>query len=264
MHGFKLTTAGMVVPDVIDGPEVIFADHGANAFDRRDSRTHAGFGIEAISPAAASGITLFAVGLALRSVLLPIAWSYVLIGPCHFYAAVAGDACGFAGSGRDDGIRPQQLFFDVEIHLFDIRRRRVIAAIEPHDHAGMAAQTIDLAAQRLLGDCKILRLPARPSLPEIAAAPSGHDENSVVVGDVEEFFGLQLAFETNGVQAHVFDVAEFIVQALGVFAKHHVGRPAAAADQDVFAVDVKGASTGGGYFRSDLADAELSLRLVAD
>ena len=123
----------------------------------------------------------------------------------------------------------------------------------------MAAQAVDLIAQRLLGDFKILRLPARPALPEIAAAPSGHDQNSFVVGDVEEFLGFELAFEADGVQSHVADVAEFVVQTLRVFAQHHVGSPAAAADQDVLAVDVEGASAGGVDFGSDFANAELGV-----
>ena len=109
----------------------------------------------------------------------------------------------------------------------------------------MAAQAVDLIAQRLLGDFKVLRLPARPALPEIAAAPSRHHEDAVVVGEVEELLGLEFAFEADGVQAHVFDVAEFVVQALRIFAQHHVGRPAAAANQNVLAVDVEGASADG-------------------
>ena len=103
----------------------------------------------------------------------------------------------------------------------------------------MAAQAVDLVAQGLLGDFKILRLPARPALPEIAAAPSGHDQNSLAVGEIEEFLGLEFAFETDGIQSHVADVAEFVVQALRVLAQHQVGGPAAAANQNVLAVDVK-------------------------
>ena len=97
------------------------------------------------------------------------------------------------------GIRPQQLFLDVQIHLFDVRRGRVIAAIQPHHQAGMAAQAVDLIAQGLLRDFKILRLPARPALPEIAAAPAGHDQNSIVVGEIEEFLRLEFAFEADSI-----------------------------------------------------------------
>ena len=55
----------------------------------------------------------------------------------------------------------------------------------------MAAQAVDLVAQRLLGDFEILRLPPRPAFPEVAAAPSGHDEDAFVVGHVEEFVALR-------------------------------------------------------------------------
>ena len=123
----------------------------------------------------------------------------------------------------------------------------------------MAAQAVDLVAQRLLGDFKILGLPVRPALPEIAAAPSGHHENSFVVGEVEKFRSLEFAFEADGVQPHVADVAEFVVQALRVFAQHQVGRPAAAANQNVLAVDVKRAPADGVEVGSDFANAELGL-----
>src|SRR5208283_3378147 len=106
---------GMVVPYVIDRPEVIFADHGANALEGRDGRAHAGFSVEAVGSAAATGVALLACGLALRCVLLPIAGSDIFIGAGHLDAAVSGDRGGFAGGGGDYGIRPQELLFDVEI-----------------------------------------------------------------------------------------------------------------------------------------------------
>ncbi len=189
----------------------------------------------------------------------PIAWSYILIGARHFDAAAPGDCGGLAGGGGDDRIRPQQLLFDVEIHLLDIGRGRVVAAVQPHDHAGMAAQAINLIAQGLLRDFKILRLPARPALPEIAAAPARHYQNSFVVGDIEELLGFEFAFEADGIESHIAHVAEFVVQALRVLAQHHVGSPAAAADEDVLAVDVEGASAGGVEFGSHFANAELGL-----
>src|SRR5579862_3566217 len=124
----------------------------------------------------------------------------------------------------------------------------------------MAAQAVDLIAQGLLRDFEIFRLPAGPALPEVAAAPSGHDEDAVAVGDVEEFLSFEFAFEADGVEAHILDVAEFIVQALRVFAEHQVRSPAAATDQDVFAVDVKLAPADGVEFAGDFADAKFSGR----
>src|SRR5260370_15151585 len=96
----------------------------------------------------------------------------------------------------------------------------------------MAAQAIDLVAQGLLRDLKIFRGPARPALPEVAAAPDGHHQNSFVIGDVEELLRFELAFAADGVQSHVADVSEFVAQALLVLAQHHGRSPAAAADLD--------------------------------
>src|ERR1039458_781940 len=263
LNGFEFSAARVIVPSVVDGPQVIFAHHGADALDRRNRGSHAGFGVEAVGAAAASRVALLAVGLALQAVLLPIAWSYVLIRPGHLDAAVSSDRGGLARGGGNDGVRPQKLLLDIEIHLLDVRRWRVVATIQPHDEAGMAAQTVDLIAERLLRDFKILRLPARPALPEIATAPSGHDQDSFVVGEVEEFLSFELAFKTDGVEAHISHVAEFIVQALRIFAKHQVGGPAAAANQDVLAVDVEGSPARGIYFGSYLANAELGLGTIA-
>ncbi len=128
----------------------------------------------------------------------------------------------------------------------------------------MAAQAVDLVAQRLFRDGEILRLPVRPVLPVIATAPAGDEQNSALVGQVEKFLGFQLAFEADGVQPHVLHIAELVAQALRVFAQHHVGRPAAAADQDVFAVDRKQAPVGREHLGLDLANAKFCLRAVGN
>ena len=106
LDGFEFSAAGVVVPYPVDGPQVVFAHHGTNAFKRRDGRSHAGFGVEAVGAAAPAGVALFAVGLALQSILLPIAGGYVLVGSGHFDAAVSGDLGGIAGGRGDYGIRP--------------------------------------------------------------------------------------------------------------------------------------------------------------
>src|SRR5258708_12390639 len=90
----------MIVPDVVDGPQVIFAHHGADAFDGRDGRSHTGFGVEAVSAAAAAGVALLARGLSLESVLLPIAGSYVLIRPGHFNPPLSGTCIRFPARRR--------------------------------------------------------------------------------------------------------------------------------------------------------------------
>src|SRR5579859_5335258 len=90
---FEFAAAGMIVPDIINRPHVIFADHGANALDRRNGWSHAGFSVEAIGAAATSGIALLAVGLALGCVDLPIAGRNIFIRPGHLHAAVTRDTC---------------------------------------------------------------------------------------------------------------------------------------------------------------------------
>src|SRR5258708_7182060 len=89
--GFEFAATGVIVPNVIDRPHMIFADHGADAFDWRNGWSHAGFGVEAVRAAAAAGIAQLAAGLAFGSVNLPIAGSYIFVRPAHLDAAVAGD-----------------------------------------------------------------------------------------------------------------------------------------------------------------------------
>ena len=262
--GFEFAAARVIIPDVIDRPQVVFADHRADALDGRNSRSHAGFRVEAVSAAAASGIALFTIGLSLRGVDLPVAGRDIFIWPGHLDATVAGDAGLFSGGRGDNGVGPEQFFLDVEVHLLNIRRRRIIAAIQPHHQAGMAAQTIDLIAQGLLGDFEIRRLPTRPAFPEIAAAPSGHDENALAIGQVKEFLSLELAFQANRVEPHIADVAKFGMQALRIFTHHQVGRPAPAANQNILAVDVEGAPTDRVEVGGNFANAELSGRMIAD
>src|ERR1700722_1921101 len=261
--GFELSASGVKVPNVVDRPQMIFANHGADTLDRRNGRSHARLHIEAIRAAAPSGIAQLAPRLALGRVYFPITRRNVFVRAAHFDAAVAGDAGLFSRSRRKYRIRPQQFFFDVEIHSFDIRRRRVVAAIQPHHQAGMAAQSVNLIAQRLFRDFEILRLPARPALPEVAAAPARQYQNSLMVGEVEEFLCFELAFESYGVQAHIAHVAEFVVQSLRVLTQHHVRCPAGAANQNVLAVDVEGAPTDGIEVGCDFADAELTVRAIA-
>ena len=78
----------------------------------------------------------------------------------------------------------------------------------------MTAQTVNLIAQGLQCDFVILRLPARPALPEVAAAPAGHDQNALVVCEIEELLRFEFALEADRVQSHVADITEFVVQAL--------------------------------------------------
>ena len=96
--GFEFATAVVIVPGVVDGPHMIFAHHGADTLDRRNGRSHAGFGVKAVSAAAASRIALLAFGLSLRSVHFPVARRHVFIGARHLDSAVASHAGLLSGS----------------------------------------------------------------------------------------------------------------------------------------------------------------------
>src|SRR5208282_3317263 len=96
MDVLEIFAAGVEVPDLVHRPKMILADHSANTFDGRDSWSHAGFGVKAVSSAAAPWIALFAVRLALRSIFFPIAGSYILIRAGHLNSTVSSDARGLA------------------------------------------------------------------------------------------------------------------------------------------------------------------------
>src|SRR6202165_4992709 len=72
LDSLELSAAGMEVPHVVDWPYMLFPPHAANALDGRNCWPHAGFRVEAVSPAAAARIALLTAGLALNRVLFPI------------------------------------------------------------------------------------------------------------------------------------------------------------------------------------------------
>src|SRR5260370_21836013 len=109
-----------------------------------------------------------------------------------------------------------------------------------------------------------LGLPFIPLLPDVAATPAGHDQDAFLIGEVEDSIGFHLAFETNGVQMEMLDVAEFIAQALRGLPPEHVGRPAAAADQQRASVDAEEAVLFVGQLRGDLADTEANISGIRD
>ena len=80
----------------------------------------------------------------------------------------------------------------------------------------------------------------------------------------KKLFGFELALEADGVQAHVLHVAELVAQSLRVLTQHHVGRPAAAPDQNVLAIDGKQAPVGCEHLGLDLANAKLRVRMVGN
>ena len=53
------------------------------------------------------------------------------------------------------------------------------------------------------GDGQIVGLSSLPVLPVVAAAPAKHDQDALLIGEMEELIGFELAFEANGVEVHV-------------------------------------------------------------
>src|SRR4029453_15395181 len=103
--------------------------------------------------------------------------------------------------------------------------------------AGMPAQPPDLVGERRAGDLVRLGCPLLPALPYVAAAPARHDEEAHAVREVEELVVLELAFETDGVEAEVARVPQLALQPFRREAQQDVGGPAAAADEDLPPVD---------------------------
>ena len=104
----------------------------------------------------------------------------------------------------------------------------------------MIAEPQDLVVEGSGGHLVVLRVPLVPELPLVAAAPPGHDQEPVLVGEVVEELALQLPLEADGVEAHLARVAQLGLEPLaGRGPEHHVGSPAPAADEDRLAVDLE-------------------------
>src|SRR5205807_108745 len=82
-------------------------------------------------------------------------------------------------------------------------RGRAVAAKEPDEDARMIAQTGDLTGERGGGHSLQIAFPILPALPGVAAGPTGHDENAQPIRLLKEFIAIKVAFEANGIQAHV-------------------------------------------------------------
>ena len=105
-------------------------------------------------------------------------------------------------------------------------------------------------------------------LPEIAAAPSRHHQDALLVGHFEEFLGFEFAFQPDRVQSQIMHVVEFIGQSLWGLAQHHVRSPAAAANEDILAVDLeqplRAIRRRLRDFRRDFANAEPRMRRIGN
>jgi hypothetical protein len=132
-----------------------------------------------------------------------------------------------------------------------------ITAVKPDEQAGVVTNPQHLRTKRFGGNGVIFRCPIFPVLPLVAATPTEHDENSLLVGELEKIIRFQLAFEANGVQVHIAHQAKFVAQALRLLTHQHVLRPPCAADKNRLAIDVKESIALVGEFGSDLPYAEL-------
>ena len=60
---------------------------------------------------------------------------------------------------------------------------------------------------------QVFRRPVLPVLPVVAATPAQHHQDALLIGEMKEVFGFELAFEPNGVQVHIAHHAELVAQA---------------------------------------------------
>jgi len=140
------------------------------------------------------------VSTAVLPVKIPVAGRDVIVRPGHLDAACAGHRGGRGGGGREHGVGPVSLGLDLQVGILHVGWWRTVAAIEPHQKAGMGSQAQHLRAQGGGGDGEVLRGPVFPVLPMIAAAPAQHYQNALLVGQMKELIGFELALQANGVQ----------------------------------------------------------------
>ena len=70
---------------------------------------------------------------------IPVRRSHIIIWPAHLDAALSAHCGRRCRGGRQRRIWPVRLRLHVQIHLLHIGRRWIIAAIQPHEQAGMMA-----------------------------------------------------------------------------------------------------------------------------
>src|SRR5262249_21530953 len=136
-------------------------------------------------------------------------------------------------------VRPVKLLEHCKVVAFGARVGRIVAPVPVSDDTGMIADAPDLITERFSCDIVVVVLPLVPAFPEIAAAPAGNYQDAFTVALFQEPAALGLSFEPDGVEVHVFDIADFLNLALRRRTKKHVGCPAAATDQDRLSVDLE-------------------------
>ena len=110
---------------------MFFGYHPLQALKRRHRRSGADLGRESMS----------AAGLLIQQ---PVGCGHPFVRSLHFDSGGAAELGLLRGRGRNEGVGPLIFFDNVHVHLFDIGRRRIVAAVQPHQHARMVSQAPDL------------------------------------------------------------------------------------------------------------------------
>mmetsp|Transcript_1966 Transcript_1966/g.7100 ORF Transcript_1966/g.7100 Transcript_1966/m.7100 type:complete len:256 (+) Transcript_1966:762-1529(+) len=129
----------------------------------------------------------------INSVLEPVVRRLPHIGAAHLHAGGASEGRGEVGSGGECRVGPVLCIERVEVHLLHVGRRQLVAAVEEHQHARVDAQPLHLRTDGFGRHEVVLRRPVLPVLPRVAAAPAGHHEDAVAVGETVELVVLHLA-----------------------------------------------------------------------
>ncbi len=114
---------------------MIFRNKPLQRFSRRNRRPRTRFGVIAVRPS----------GVLIRQ---PINRRNIFVRSGHFHARPAANRRSRFASRRQRRIRPFQILENPQIHALHVSRRRPVTAIQPHEHARMLPQNVDLALQR--------------------------------------------------------------------------------------------------------------------
>ena len=151
---------------------------------------------------------------------------------------------------------------DLEIGALHFGRRRIVAAIEPDEQAGVLAEAQHLRAERGCGNGEVLGRPVLPVFPVIAAAPAEHDENSRSSARRKKSSVSSLPSRRMVLRFMSRTRSNLVAQAVLVGAQQHVLRPAGAANENGLAVDAEEAAAVGGQLGGDFANAEVDALFV--
>ncbi len=243
VHGSEPLATRVVIPDIIHRPQMLFRNKSFHALQSRNCRARAGFGVVAVSAARSR------IGQ-------PVHRRNIFVRAGHFHAGVSGNRCRRCAGRRNRRIRPLRVMQNGQIHFLHVGGRRVVAAIQPHENAGMIAQTPRLIGHRSSRNFARVRRPFVPQFPGVAAGPSGHHQNSQFIGFVEQFVTIDAPLQANRVQTHVLHVAQIRIQLFRHRSQKHIWRPRCAANQNPPAIYFEKPMAFFGKFAGDLSNSK--------